>query len=298
MDCSVLICPEIILGILPKIAGIRLNSIEAFEECKVFVKLKKDLVHFEFIRLCDLFIGEIFKNGGVKMSETKGERSKLLELYQDLRVADVRDGMDFNLLHHYGSMSYRIRPLFRTRAVGIAKTVRYLPYQGKIPALTQEEYREWAGWYYNHVCTYPWIDEVEEGDFVVIDQSGVDAGLMGSHNTLVGVSKGVKGYVTNGGVRDTDEIIIQQIPFWSRLISQTMVQGRLQFDDMNISVNVGGVVVNPGDVVVADGDGVIVVPKEIAYEVAKTAHGELKRDKKVRKELYEKLRMEFDETVK
>lgn len=59
-------------------------------------------------------------------------REQLLALYQDLRVADVRDGLD-TLLHHWvGSMEPSIRPLFRTKAFGIARTCRYLPYRGTI----------------------------------------------------------------------------------------------------------------------------------------------------------------------
>ncbi|MFW5985177.1 MAG: RraA family protein [Halanaerobiaceae bacterium] len=226
------------------------------------------------------------------------ERDELLDLFSDLRVADVRDGMDFVGLHHYGSMDPDIRPLERVRACGIARTARYLPYEGEIPEMTPEEYGDWSGWYYSEVCTYPWMDEIKEGDFVVIDQSRVDAGLMGSNNALAGKKEGVNGYVTNGGVRDTDEIIIEEIPFWSRMISQSMVQGRLRYDDHDIPVNVGGVQVNPGDVVVADGDGVIVVPRDKAFAVAKWAHGELENDKKGRKQLYKELGMELDDTVK
>lgn len=225
------------------------------------------------------------------------ERKELLKLYEPLRVADVRDGMDYNMLHHYGSISYNIRPLFRTKAVGIARTARYLPYEGGISQMTPEEYLDWSGWYYNNICTYPWMQEIEEGDFIVIDQSGVDAGLMGSNNTLEGIREGARGYVSNGGVRDTDEIILQNIPFWSKFISQSMVQGRLQYDSHNIPVNIGGVIIKPGDIIVADGDGVIAVPREKAFAVAKWAHKELKNDKKGRRKLYEDLDMELDDTV-
>jgi regulator of RNase E activity RraA len=221
----------------------------------------------------------------------------LLELYQGLRVADVRDGMDWNMMHHYGSMSPDIRPLFRTRAFGIARTARYLPFQGPVPKLTPEEYTEWSGWYYGEVCTYPWMDDVEEGDFIVIDQSGVDVGLMGSSNGLGGVKRGVRGYVSNGSARDTDELILQQVPFWCKFTSQKMDQGRIQFDAKDVPVAVGGVVVYPGDVVVADGDGVIVVPRKIAREVAKYARRELDHDKVDRRKLYEELGMALDETV-
>jgi regulator of RNase E activity RraA len=228
---------------------------------------------------------------------TTDERTEILELYKDLRVADVRDGMDWNMLHDYGSMSTDIRPLWRTQAIGIARTARYLPYAGSIPKMNPDEYTEWQGWYYNNICTYPWMDEIEPGDFVVIDQSAANVGLCGSNNTLVAWQRGVRGFVSNGGVRDTDEIILQKIPFWSKFCSQSMVQGRLQFDAQGIPVQVGGVTVNPGDIVVADGDGVIVVPRKPAFDVAKYAHRELSNDKTTRRKLYEALGMKLDDTV-
>ncbi len=231
------------------------------------------------------------------MAMSDSERQELLALYAPLRVADVRDGMDWNMMHHYGSLSPDVRPLWRTRAVGIARTARYLPFQGPMPSMNAQEYTEWSGWYYNTVCTYPWMNEIQPGDFCVIDQSGVDVGLMGSNNSLAGVRDGAVGYVTNGGMRDTDELILQKIPFWSKFVSQGMVQARLQFDAMDVPVAVGGVVICPGDVVVADGDGVIVVPRKMAHDVAQYARRELENDKVGRRKLYESLRMALDETV-
>lgn len=232
------------------------------------------------------------------MTLSQSERKELLELFAPLRVADVRDGMDWNMLHNQGSMSPDIQPLYRTRAYGIARTARYLPFAGSIPQMTPEEYTEWSGWYYGNVCTYPWIAEIESGDFVVIDQSGVNVGLMGSNNSLAGVKNGARGYVTSGGMRDTDELILQKIPFWSKMVSQGMVQGRLQYEAHNIPVQVGGVVVHPGDIVVADGDGVIVVPQDKAHKVAKYARRELENDKVGRRKLYQDLGMELDDTVR
>lgn len=224
-------------------------------------------------------------------------RGELLGLYGGLRAADVRDGLDWCGMHHYCSMSADIRPLFRTRAVGIARTCRYLPFEGPVPKLTPEEYTQWSNWYYANVCTYPWMDDTEDGDFIVIDQSGVDVGLMGSANGMGGFGRGIRGYVTNGGVRDTDEMILQKIPFWSRLVSQGMDQGRIQYDARDIPVAVGGVTVRPGDVVVADGDGVVVVPQRMARDVARYAWQELNGDKVVRRRMYEEQKRELDDTV-
>jgi 4-hydroxy-4-methyl-2-oxoglutarate aldolase len=226
------------------------------------------------------------------------QRQQLLALYADLRVCDVRDGMDALGYFHYGSVDSGIKPLWRTRAFGIARTVRYLPFVGPEPHLSAEEYRhEWTSMYYQKICTYPWCDDIQQGDFIVIDQSGLNVGLMGSANTLGCINKGARGFVSNGGVRDTDEIIAEKVPFWSKHIGQTMVQVRLQFDAKDIPVAIGGVLVRPGDMVVADGDGVIVVPLEIAKEVAKWAHEEHVGDKKDRRKLYRKAGLKPDDTV-
>ena len=226
------------------------------------------------------------------------ENKELLELFAPLRVADVRDGMDWMGYHHYGSLDYKIRPLYRTKAVGIARTARYLPYEGPDPRVIGDEYTEWSGWYYNNVCTYPWFQEIEDGDFIVLDVSGVDVGLMGSENALGALIKGARGIVTNGGgIRDTDEVIQQRIPVWSYFVSQKMDQVRLQFDAKDVPVALGGVTIRPGDIIVADGDGVIAVPRKIVRDVAKYAHRELYNDKNNRRQKYETLGWELDDSV-
>ncbi|OUM95741.1 MAG: dimethylmenaquinone methyltransferase [Thermobacillus sp. ZCTH02-B1] len=232
------------------------------------------------------------------MSDDRKEREELLKLYENLRVTDVRDGMDWVGYHGYGTVHHSIRPLWRTRAVGIAKTARYLPYEGPVPRVTGDEYTEWVRWYYREVCNDPWGEEIREGDFVVLDICGLDVGLLGSNNTLAFKLKGARGFLTNGGgIRDTDEVIRQRIPVWSKFVSQGMDQTRIRYYEKDIPVAIGGVAVYPGDVVVADGDGVIVVPRKIAFEVAKYAHQELKADKEARRRYYLQLGWELDETV-
>jgi regulator of RNase E activity RraA len=224
-------------------------------------------------------------------------RDDLLDLYAGLRVADVRDGLDTLMRHQTGSMSPAIRALWRTRAFGIARTCRYVAWNGAVPDLSPEEYWPWVDWYYREVCPYPWTGKVEPGDFIVIDAGGVDAGLLGSDNTLGCMRRGARGFVTSGGIRDTDEVIHQKVPAWAMMLSQSMVQGRLAFDSMDATVVVGGVTVHPGDVIVADGDGVIAVPRDIAPDVARWAEAEHRRDMKRRRRHYDALGLPPDETV-
>lgn len=229
---------------------------------------------------------------------SQAERKKLLSAYEDVRVADVRDGLDTILLHEVGSMDQSIRPLWRTRVHGIAKTVRLVPWDGRVPQLSPAEYWQWCWDYYHEICPYHWVDELKEGDILVVDQSGVDAGLFGSENALKILRMGGRGVVTNGGVRDTDEIILQKVPFFLKSISQKMVQGRLMYDAHDVPVSVGGVTVRSGDIIVADNDGVIAVPRERADEVAGHAHREHERDKVDRINHYQALGRAVDETVR
>ena len=120
---------------------------------------------------------------------------------------------------------------------------------------------------------------------------------MGSDNYFGWFNRGARGLISNGGVRDTDELILQKIAIWSRSLAQSMVQVRLQFDAKNIPVAVGGVLVRPGDMIVADGDGVIVVPQEIIVEVAQWAHEEHNQDKQSRRKHYIKAGRELDDTL-
>ena len=231
---------------------------------------------------------------------SNSENLKLIEMFTRLRVTDIRDGMDWMGYHHYGTVDHSIRPLFRpeTSIIGIARTARYVPYEGPVPALPPDEYTQWVKMYYSEICTYPWGKEIKNGDFICIDVAGIDVGLLGSNNTLEFKKSGAVGFLLNGGgIRDTDECILQKIHVWSKFVSQPMDQARIRYVDKDIPIAIGGAAVYPGDVVAADGDGVIVVPRKVAKDVAKYAWQEASADKKSRKQLYIDLGMKLDNTV-
>jgi len=226
------------------------------------------------------------------------DRKEILEMYRDFRVTDVRDGMDWCGYHHYGTVHHSIKPLWRTRAIGFARTARYLPYEGPVPMVTGDEYTKWVSWYYGNICTDKYVDDIIPGDFICLDICGLDVGLLGSNNTLNCTNKGAVGFLLNGGgVRDTDEVILQKIPVFTKHVSQPMDQARIRYYEKNIPIAIGGVAIYPDDLIVADGDGVIVVPQKLIYDVHKYAYQEMKGDKFARCDLYIKGGRELDETV-
>jgi len=242
---------------------------------------------------------------GTAMAPTSAEREEILKLYEGLRVTDVSDGMDAVGLQDVGLMDNDIRPLwrdidgFRHRIWGIAHTVRFVPTNKRAPVFaTVEEHLQWKAQWYSDLSKGPIGKEIRAGDIIVIDAAGIDdCGPVGSSNTLGWLAAGARGAVTNGGARDTDELIKEQVPVYSRGVSRGIRPGRLEVESTNKPITCGSVFVRPGDVVVADGDGVIVVPFEKAVAVAKAAIAIQENDKKTRRRLYERLNRPPDFTL-
>jgi len=125
-----------------------------------------------------------------------------------------------------------------------------------------------------------------------------DVGSIGSYNILDWASRGAVGVVTNGTARDTDEVITEKVPLYLRKIGRGIRPGRNELESVNRPVVCGGVLVIPGDVVVADGDGVVVVPRARAEAVAAYARKIMDGDKDGRRELYKKVGLKPDPSVK
>jgi 4-hydroxy-4-methyl-2-oxoglutarate aldolase len=260
--------------------------------------------------------GRLTTPEGVRILENKSfddspaARREILELYKGLRLTDVLDAMDLVGLQDMGLMDKEIRSLWRDvedfshRIVGFAITVRHVPTdvrvgQDSFPNL--EGFKKFKAEQYGRAPDL-WLEVAKPGDVVVIDAGGIpECGFIGSNNSLGWAEKGVVGVVTNGGARDTDEIIkVKRIAVYcSRGYSSRGVRpGRLIAESYNFPISCGGVLVYPGDLVIGDGDGVLVVPRERAVKVGKIAREIHVGDEKSRARRYERLGIPLDETVR
>ncbi len=236
-------------------------------------------------------------------------RKAILELYKDLRLTDVLDGMDLVGLQDIGLMDKEIRSLWRDvdnfshRIVGFAITVRHVPTDvrvGQSSFADLEGFKRFKSEQYQRAPD-AWLTAAKPGDVVVIDAAGIpECGFIGSNNSLGWAEKGVVGVITNGGARDTDEIIkVKKIAVYCKngYSSRGVRPGRLVAESYNFPINCAGVLVYPGDLIVADGDGVLVVPRERALEVGKIAREIYIGDEKSRAKRYQRLGIPPDETV-
>ena len=83
--------------------------------------------------------------------------------------------------------------------------------------------------------------------------------------------RGVAGVVTDGGFRDSPEIARLDIPAYHNRPSAPTNLTLHQALDLNAPIGCGDVAVFPGDTIVGDDEAVIVIPAELAVEIADEA---------------------------
>lgn len=120
-------------------------------------------------------------------------------------------------------------------------------------------------------------------DHVVVCQANDDGiALMGELSAETLKSRGVRGYVVDGGTRDADFIARLGFPVYCKFATPADIAGRWRVDEMGTSVRIGGVDIATGDYLIADGDGVVVVPEARAEEAVAAAEEAAGAENKVR----------------
>ncbi|RIV82638.1 RraA family protein [Aurantiacibacter xanthus] len=108
-----------------------------------------------------------------------------------------------------------------------------------------------------------YIDDVPEGAVVVIDNHGrTDATIWGDILTEIAHRRRLAGTVIDGVSRDVHLCRTLGYPIFSLDHWMRTGKDRVQVEEMNCVVAIGGARVGPGDILVGDPDGVIVIPHE------------------------------------
>jgi 3-hexulose-6-phosphate synthase/6-phospho-3-hexuloisomerase len=129
------------------------------------------------------------------------------------------------------------------------------------------------------------IELAGPGDVIVINNDGgIHVAPWGELATRSCIGKGVCGVVIDGAVRDVDDIRRLSYPLFARAIVPNAGEPK-GFGEINAEIVCCGQAVRPGDWIVGDMNGVVVIPKERAYEVARRAREVQKNEERIREEI-------------
>jgi 3-hexulose-6-phosphate synthase/6-phospho-3-hexuloisomerase len=199
---------------------------------------------------------------GTVIKEIEGKRSpdeEIRSLFLQVSTPNISDAM-----HRHPALK-DIRPVYEgIRIAGKAVTVQNFPGDWARPV----EASDVAG----------------PGEIIVIDNNSnyvAPWGELASHGCA---QKGIAGVVIDGAIRDVAEIRRMKFPAFASAIVPNAGEPK-GFGEINVEISCGGQVVRPGDWVIGDDNGVMVVPKERAYEVARRALEVKKNEERVRVEI-------------
>ena len=118
------------------------------------------------------------------------------------------------------------------------------------------------------------VEDIPEGHVLVMDcHQDASAASAGSILATRLQIRGCAGIVTDGGLRDAEDIGRLDMPSFCTKPSAPTNLTKHQALDLNVPIGCGGVAVFPGDIAVGDYDGVIIIPAHLADELAQDAKG-------------------------
>lgn len=185
--------------------------------------------------------------------KSSAEDQELVALFAGLDTPGVSDALDKLGLH---GQALGIAPLadYPHVVVGPAYTVKYVP--AALPAGTVGDF----------------IDDVAEGDVVVIDNDGrTDCTVWGDILTQYAGLRGIAGTVIDGVCRDVNKALSDGYSLFTAGRFMRTGKDRVQVEAVNTTIAIGTVRVAARDIIVADANGVVIVPRHRARDVAEVA---------------------------
>ncbi|HJJ55147.1 MAG TPA: orotidine 5'-phosphate decarboxylase [Methanocorpusculum sp.] len=115
------------------------------------------------------------------------------------------------------------------------------------------------------------IDVCNPGDVLIIcNDERCDIAPWGELATHSAKIRGIAGIVIDGAVRDWDDITELDVPVYAKAVQPNAGEPK-GFGEINAEISCCGQTVRPGDWIIGDMSGVVVIPREHAYEIARRA---------------------------
>lgn len=128
------------------------------------------------------------------------------------------------------------------------------------------------------------IDKAEKGSVLVVDVNHGETAVWGELATWSAKRKGLAGVVIDGAVRDYDDLLKIKFPVFSRYIVPNAGEPK-GFGEIGAEITCGNQTIHTGDWIIGDDSGVVVVPQEIAQEIANRALDVKEQENRIREEI-------------
>lgn len=116
------------------------------------------------------------------------------------------------------------------------------------------------------------LQDISPMSVCVWDTNGDDESAQwGEIMTMASKSRGCRGAIIDGGVRDTNKVLELDFPVFCKFKSSNGMLGRFRMIGYQLPIRIGETMIRPGDIIFGDIDGVIIVPRELAVEVLEKA---------------------------
>ncbi|HSE77102.1 MAG TPA: RraA family protein [Alphaproteobacteria bacterium] len=137
-----------------------------------------------------------------------------------------------------------------------------------------------------HETLLAWVtllSKAPPGKVIVCQPNNSEVALMGELSAETLKYKGVRGYVVDGGCRDSDFILSIGFPVFHRFFTPSDIVGRWVPDRFGEPVIIGDVSIATGDYLIGDRDGVVVVPAELAVDAVARTEEVVRTESQVRR---------------
>jgi len=131
------------------------------------------------------------------------------------------------------------------------------------------------------------LSRAPKGSVVIMQPNDSSMAHMGELSSETMTLRGVRGYVVDGGCRDSG--FIRKIGFqvFCRYFTPIDIVGRWMAETFGEPIVIGGVTIHTGDYVLADCDGVVIIPAALIEEVTTRVEEVLCTESLVRKAILE-----------
>ena len=127
------------------------------------------------------------------------------------------------------------------------------------------------------------LSKAPSGSIVMCQPNDATLSHMGELSAETLQFRGVRGYIVDGGCRDSEFISKIGFKVFCKYFTPVDVVGRWVADKFAEPIMIGSVRINTNDYVMADRDGVVIIPNAIAEEVIVKTEEVLKTESLVRK---------------